>query len=665
VKIGEAYERLGRTGAENAYQRVVAQFSDQAESLRAARARLHALGGSNGASVDASQTMVFADLPSVRPVHNAQFDFSPAGDRIAYVNIQGELYITNHGGTVTRTVSPADTAGYRFSPRWSPDGKHIAFVQRSRYFADSLSNALMLVSAEGGPPRSLLTVKGPETLLGPARGGLVWTNDSRALTILIRTGMPSQIQDHLVTIDLNGRRIREVPTFSPHLSQMTGYSPDGRWLAFQQPNRDSDGGEAMDVWLFPSEGGRAIQVTQAPGFDGWPAWAPDGRSLYFISDRSGSRNLWRVAIDPASGLATGDPTRVTSYSGVSILYPKVVAGGKRVAFALIRETSAIQVADVERASEARAVARGGNPVLSPDGRIIYFRGETSDDAGVFAVSVDGGEPRRVTPVSSDQVVQTFALSPDGSQVATVSQSGGDKVLAVIPASGGTPRELTRFASRLLVAAVWSPDGSRVAYACAHSMYVVPVSGGPATQVARLYGIEGWTVRWSPNGDHLAALGWEAPNQSVAVLVVPSAGGAPRRLTPESERGYKEGLEWHPDGLRLSYMSYGDNERGDGSRVAYLDGRPTSLLVNQPAPMWDYVGTWHPAGTTYYFIASDASGSSRWSSFAHDVTAGSTRLVWARQDEPGASLPSFSRDGRVIVFGHKRTTRQLWTIGTNR
>lgn len=185
------------------------------------------------------------------------------------------------------------------------------------------------------------------------------------------------------------------------------------------------------------------------------------------------------------------------------------------------------------------------------------------------------------------------------------------------------------------------------------------------QVARTYGWEGWTVRWSPNGDHLAALGWEAPDQPVAIFVVPSTGGEPRRLTPVEERGYKEGLEWHPDGQRLSYMSYGNDERGNGSRVAYLDGRPTTPLVNQPAPVWDYVGRWHPGGAAYYFIAADTTGANRWSIFAHDAAAGATRLVWARQDEPGASVPSFSRDGRTMVFDHRRTTRQLWTIDTNR
>lgn len=168
------------------------------------------------------------------------------------------------------------------------------------------------------------------------------------------------------------------------------------------------------------------------------------------------------------------------------------------------------------------------------------------------------------------------------------------------------------------------------------------------------------VRWSPDGAHIAAFGYAAANQSNAIFVVPAAGGELRRLTPPEERWYKEGLEWHPDSRRLSYMYYGPDDKGDGSRVAYLDGRPTSRLVDQPNPLWDYVGRWHPTGGDYYFVSSGLSRS--WDLFRHDATAGTTHMVWPHGSaEPGVGVPAFSADGRVMAWRVSRSTRQIWSI----
>lgn len=119
-------------------------------------------------------------------------------------------------------------------------------------------------------------------------------------------------------------------------------------------------------------------------------------------------------------------------------------------------------------------------------------------------------------------------------------------------------------------------------------------------------------RRSPDGQHIAALGWPAdgkPDENV-VYVIPAGGGELRRLTSPEEPGYKEGLEWHPDSRRLTYMYYGHDWRGDETRVAYLDGRATTLLLDQSYPTWDYFGTWSPDGPSYYVISSARRGSCR-------------------------------------------------------
>ena len=106
---------------------------------------------------------------------------------------------------------------------------------------------------------------------------------------------------------------------------------------------------------------------------------------------------------------------------------------------------------------------------------------------------------------------------------------------------------------------------------------------------------------------MAGFAYVEGEENNAIFVAPAEGGELRRLTLPEENEYKEGLEWHPDGQRLSYMNYDP----DGSRMAYLDGSPTTLLVDQPGLNWDYTGQWTPDGDTYLFSSVIQGGGRYW------------------------------------------------------
>jgi Tol biopolymer transport system component len=412
--------------------------------------------------------------------------------------------------------------------------------------------------------------------------------------------------------------------------------------------------------LQPADGGRAIQVTHQQGFDGWPYWAADGRSLFFISDRSGSHNIWRIEVDPQSGLPRGTAQQLTSYTDALILHPRPIKGGRSVAYTLMRETTAIHAGATDSPGASRVIARGERPQVAPDGRTVFYVGQGPERGGILAAPIDGGAPRRVTStIPGGPFFSAFAISPNSRELAYFSKMGAQNVLFTVPAAGGTPRELIRFESTENLTPTWSPDGKLLAYSHGNGLFTIPASGGEPTKRSHLYSWDGWTVSWSPDGEHIAALAWATPKGQNAVFVVPAGGGEARRLTPESEFGYKEGLAWHPDSRRLSYMYYGLSNRKDGSQLAYLDGRPTSLLVDLPNPQWDYVGVWHPAGREFYFISSRDRA---WDLFCLDESSGKTRLVVSRNEaEPGVAPPQFSADGKVMVWSVGRSTRQVWTI----
>lgn len=647
--LGRTYEKRGAREARAVYERVVREFADQGEAFQYARARLDAMGsGAMAATAQQTLTMLMADVPFLQGiVHNPAYDYSPSGDQIVYSD-NGAIVVVNAGTPVRRTLLPAQPRTNRFSIRWSPDGMHIAFMQRNPV-GDSAIQALMVMPAGGGVARRVATI---DELIGPARGSVVWTADSRALLTIVR--------GRLLTVDLEGRVLREAPMPQRYATQVTSISPDGNWLALHQRNTEQDAVGEMDVWLAPAAGGTPVRLIDTPGFDGWPVWAADGRSLYFVSDRSGSSNVWQVRLDPRTAQPDGEPERITWYADATVLHPKVVSGGKRLAFALMRTATAIHVATTDQPSQQRAVARGVAPQLSPDGRTVYFRSEGLEPAGVFAVPSDGGPARRLTTTAPEHgYLGSIVLSADGRTIAYFSRVRAENVLTTVNAATGETKELVHVQSLQSLTPSWSPDGTWLAYAAGDGLYVVAASGGSPERIAQLHAWEGWTVKWSPDGLHVAAFGKKAAGAENAVFVVPSRGGALRQLTPDSETGYKEGLEWHPDGRRLTYMYYGHDERGDETRVAYLDGSPTTRMFDQPAPIWDYVGKWRPDGKAYFITASDAG---TWGLYVHDVADGVTRPVWSRLEERrNAGLPSFDREGRLMVVPQAHTTRQLWTI----
>jgi len=658
VGLGRANERLGSREARAAYERVVRDYGDQVEPARVARGRLQAIAANGPDPARAgAHTLVLSELPIFRPRDDPQFDLSPDGDRIVYRedvysdSLNGvTLIVTNSGGTVKRTLVPPRNRMGIASPRWSPDGQYIAFFRRAFLEVDSAYHALVVIPAGGGSERIL--TDSLEIRIGGATGGMAWTPDSRAVTVATPRGV--------VTVALDGKILRDVPLRLGYLEQITGYSPDGRWLAMHRRPEGSQQDDEQDVWLLPAAGGRAIQVTHEPGFEGWPHWASDGRTLFFISDRSGSQNVWTVEVDPQSGLPRGAARQVTTYTDALILHPRPVGNGRALSFTLFRETTAIHVGPADSPGQGRVIARGERPMIAPDGRTVYFLGQGSELPGIFSVSAEGGTPRRLTESRpGGPFFNAFSVSPSGDAIAYFNPLGGQRVLLTVPSAGGQPQELARFESRENLTPSWSPDGKQLAYSHGNGLYAVPAAGGESTKLAHLYGWDGWTLQWSPDGGQIAALAWSAPNQQNAVFVVPARGGEARRLTAADEVGYKEGLQWHPDGTRLSYMDYGIRSRRDGSRLAYLDGRPTSTLVDLPPGQWDYVGVWHPAGRDFYFISSRTRA---WDLFAYNEPTGASRVVVSRGSAvPGLSPPSFSADGRVMTWSVANTTRQLWTI----
>ena len=87
----------------------------------------------------------------------------------------------------------------------------------------------------------------------------------------------------------------------------------------------------FDLFTIPAGGGDPVPVIHDAALDWNPRWAPDGRHLYFISDRGGRTNLWRVEIDEATGRVAGGPQAIIT-GAASISSPTISRDGHRIAY---------------------------------------------------------------------------------------------------------------------------------------------------------------------------------------------------------------------------------------------------------------------------------------------------------------------------------------------
>jgi len=94
-------------------------------------------------------------------------------------------------------------------------------------------------------------------------------------------------------------------------------SPDDRWVCFMGQKR----GDANGIYVVSASGGAWTQITDGKYRDDKAKWSPDGKTIYFISNRGGFCNVWGIRFDPTQGKPVGEPFRVTSFENPGRMIP--------------------------------------------------------------------------------------------------------------------------------------------------------------------------------------------------------------------------------------------------------------------------------------------------------------------------------------------------------
>lgn len=662
VALGDTYALQGSAKALPAYERVISEFSDQPTSFVLASAKLTVLsaGSSAAAETGAAKAGVEYKVVSQELVMSGQYDprtydISPDGKELIIVaaptrerknlfpELRFETYIRDTAGSLSRPlIKDAEDWEYINRPRWSPDGKYV-FYTASKYLSkrDGVLQ-FMLLDIKSQETRQL---SGDYLKLGDKFRGAEWMPNSNGLIF--------QSKDGFRVMSLDGVEKKYFPREVDHMTWLGNVSPDGRYLLFHKVTSDKEDHDEMDIWQLDLGSGKFSQVSSDAGYEGWPAWNEDGTQIFYVSGPEAARNVFRRK--PGSNDA---PVKVTAYSNASAIFPRISPQGGELTFALVKDNHVIFTADSNAIDRAGTVVRGAKAMLSPDGQTVYYVDRQPGREGLWMVAVNGDNPQQL---ASGKVLTSYTaktlLSPDGSQIAYSQYTGDTTTLFVMPSSGGSARSLYSAGGVRHLIPSWSPNGKEIAFSIDGDLMVILASGGDASLLASVWNWESWSLEWSPDGNSIAGFAYLEGEHENQLFVVDRATKELTQVTPVNEAEYKEGLDWHPDGDRISYMYY-NAENGNGSRIVSLGTSSISDLVDMPDPNWDYIGIWGP-DKRYYFLSAPR-GESQWGLYAFDESNQEYQQIRQIHNR-SVSLPSWSADGSRIVWSEKESVRQIWMM----
>jgi serine/threonine-protein kinase len=238
---------------------------------------------------------------------------SPDGGLVAFAAGPLErtrLYVRQVDGGKPVELTRAD-GGFARVPRWSPDGRRLLFLSE---------RGLEVMPALGGASKLVVPLERGAWSEG------TWSPDGRSIAYTLG--------DSVFIRPLEGGAARGMARLPE--AHSCAWSPDGRRLACVSGNRiavtNEDFGNlaASSVWLVPADGSGPVRVTDDHAFNVSPAWLPGGRTLLYISDREGGRDLYQLHLT-RGGHPAGDAARLTT--GLNAVRVSVAADGGRLVYA--------------------------------------------------------------------------------------------------------------------------------------------------------------------------------------------------------------------------------------------------------------------------------------------------------------------------------------------
>jgi dipeptidyl aminopeptidase/acylaminoacyl peptidase len=380
------------------------------------------------------------DVYALRNVSHPRI--SPDGKQVAYVVTAADREADRHGSAIWiaslegTSAARAFTAGsHSHTPRWSPDGTRLAFLQNR-----GKGTQLSVARLDGGEPRPL-TQKGSvsEPVWSPdgksiafvrSVGGNKKGNDAlpaeRNAPLVVRdlyyhfdgVGLYDARRRHIFAIDVASGEERQITDGDWHDSQ-PAWSPDGRQLVFLSDRSANRWNQLWrtDVWLVAARGGKPRRLTRGRGAASQPTFSPNGSWIAFAGHEDGNNYVARnthLMVLPSRG--RGAPRSLTAAEDLSVAGAPVAMAGRTFEWRpdgsglvfLAGERGAMPIWSVELASGAvkklhSADRQASALSLAPDGRRIAFTGSWSSELPELFVAElkRGGAARRISDANKD------------------------------------------------------------------------------------------------------------------------------------------------------------------------------------------------------------------------------------------------------------------------
>ena len=343
---------------------------------------------------------------------------------------------------------------------WSPDGRELAIAHRESPEAPS---ALVVLALETGQTRRLTAP--PAESYGDASPA--WSPDGRTIAYIHSPNF--QVSDLYAIPAAGGESVRL--TFDKlDLRGSLAWTADGREIVYS-----SNRGGLATLWRVPLSGGGPRRLIGAGEYAFEPAIARQRDRLAYVHRRI-DRNIWRSPGPNASG-AEGAPGRWIASTRDEVA-PQYSPDGKRIVFISDRSGSReVWIASSDGRNAVQLTDFGGShtgtPRWSPDGRRIAFDSRPDGQTDIFTIDVEGGRPRRVTREESEDVRPSW--SADGRWIYFGSRRSGDWQVWKAPADGGPAVQVT---TRGGYEALESADGGFLYYTKRDpGIWKMPVQGG--------------------------------------------------------------------------------------------------------------------------------------------------------------------------------------------
>lgn len=392
-------------------------------------------------------------------------------------------------------MTPEDLYDFHFlaDAQISPDGSRVAYVVRTiDHENNAYRSGIWLLPADGSG-------EGARFTSGPGQDALPrWSPDGKSLAFVSDRDAPSgdgkkRKPKNVFVLSLAGGEARRLTSFDEDAGDLT-WSPDGRQLAFalkdaKAKDADEDGvrvydrlryktdegflldGRRRHVWVVDVAGGEPRRLTDGDWDDAQPAWSPDSREVAFVSNRTEDRERNMVVDIWVASVGGGAVRRITDELG-SYGNPSWSADGATIACYGVAKAMGSSAKNVHLfafpakggagkdltdgwdrtvgstvMSDMRSHMQTLPPTWSADHSRIIFVGSDQGTANIYSVAADGGEVRAET-VGPHQVV-SLSLAADAKRFACVYSNATDPGDVAVGELGRAMRCLTDLNGDLL------------------------------------------------------------------------------------------------------------------------------------------------------------------------------------------------------------------------